>query len=619
MSKVIRGVKNVTKGYSQVQVKVRNATSNDPWGPTGTDMSEIARLTFNDANDFYEIMDMLDKRLNDKGKNWRHVLKSLKVLDYCLHEGSELVVTWARKNVYIIKTLREFQYVDDDGRDVGNNGVAHEVKVALERVRVSAKELTSLILDEERLRTERSDRKSWKSRVTGIEEFAPRGYEGGDASQPQRRRPDRPRPQREDEEDAEYRLAIEASKYEAEEDQKRRARNSTAPADDDDLAKAIKLSKEEEELRRKELEESNAASLFDDTPGPSTQQPQHTGYNQGYQQQGAVDWFGNPVDQQAQQPQNTGYLNNAYSQPSGFQQQQTGFQNGFQPQQTGFDPSQFQQQQPNYFSQPGIQPQQTAFNTQNNPYSQQNDFNNQLQQQQQQQQPLTSPQAGSHNPWATTQQQQPEPLKPAQTGSNNPFASSFQRTQSQPTGPPSLNTLAEQKTATQFNQPSYNPIANYQSPAGPPTPQKDANPQHARLNALLASGEGMDTFGNTGDLRIPAQHTAPGTFVNSAGQGLNKLHANQTGNNPFFNQQQFTGAPQQQQQQFQQQPMQTGFQQPQQTRMMMPAQTGPAGMNGFGAGGGGGPFGQATSNNPFGAGQAGHHGQGQQSGSLIDL
>lgn len=65
---------------------------------------------------------MLDKRLNDKGKNWRHVLKALKVLDYCLHEGSELVVTWARKNVYIIKTLREFMYIDEDGRDVGQNG-----------------------------------------------------------------------------------------------------------------------------------------------------------------------------------------------------------------------------------------------------------------------------------------------------------------------------------------------------------------------------------------------------------------------------------------------------------------------------------------------------------------
>ncbi len=65
---------------------------------------------------------MLDKRLNDKGKNWRHVLKSLKVLDYCLHEGSELVVTWARKNIYIIKTLREFMYIDEDGKDVGQNG-----------------------------------------------------------------------------------------------------------------------------------------------------------------------------------------------------------------------------------------------------------------------------------------------------------------------------------------------------------------------------------------------------------------------------------------------------------------------------------------------------------------
>lgn len=75
------------------------------------------------SSTFYEIMDILDKRLNDKGKNWRHVLKSLKVLDYCLHEGSELVVTWARKNVYIIKTLREFQHVDEDGRDVGQNSM----------------------------------------------------------------------------------------------------------------------------------------------------------------------------------------------------------------------------------------------------------------------------------------------------------------------------------------------------------------------------------------------------------------------------------------------------------------------------------------------------------------
>lgn len=63
-----------------------------------------------------------NKRLNDKGKNWRHVLKALKVLDYCLHEGSENVVVWAKDNVYIVKTLREFQYIDEENRDQGLNG-----------------------------------------------------------------------------------------------------------------------------------------------------------------------------------------------------------------------------------------------------------------------------------------------------------------------------------------------------------------------------------------------------------------------------------------------------------------------------------------------------------------
>ena len=85
-------------------------------------MLEIAQLTYNDSTTFYEIMDMLDKRLESRGKDWRQTLKALKVLNYILHEGSELVVTWARKNIYIIKTLKEFQFFDSDGGDVGRNG-----------------------------------------------------------------------------------------------------------------------------------------------------------------------------------------------------------------------------------------------------------------------------------------------------------------------------------------------------------------------------------------------------------------------------------------------------------------------------------------------------------------
>jgi len=102
------------------------------------------------------------------------------------------------------------------------------------------------------------------------------------------------------------------------------------------------------------------------------------------------------------------------------------------------------------------------------------------------------------------------------------------------------------------------------------------------LNAMLASGEGQDTFGNVGNLRIPAQHTAPGTFINSAGSGINRLEAARTGTNPFL-QSQFTGMPQQQ----------------------FPAQTGPVG---------------PASSNPFGRPQQQQQQQqGGQGGSLIDL
>jgi epsin len=43
----LRVAKNYTKGYSDVQAKVRDATSNDPWGPSGTQMNDIAQMTYN--------------------------------------------------------------------------------------------------------------------------------------------------------------------------------------------------------------------------------------------------------------------------------------------------------------------------------------------------------------------------------------------------------------------------------------------------------------------------------------------------------------------------------------------------------------------------------------------
>jgi len=400
--------------------------------------------------------------------------------------------------------------------------------------------------------------------VTGLEEYESRHSE---PSQP--RRPRQMRPQHTDEEDAEYKLAIEASKYQEEEDRRKREsrHGNGVEDDDDDLAKAIKLSKEEEERRRQELEESNATSLFDlDEPA---QQPQPTGYNQGYQQGSAVDFFANPIDQQ---PQPTGYNTAAYT---GYQTQPTGYQNGFsngfgsQPAGFGQQPTGFDMYGQQQMQQQSFQPQPTGYN----PYAQQ-----QIQSPMQQE-PVA--QAGSNNPWATGNLQSAalSAMKPMPTGSNNPFAQQ-QRPQTFKTpSMPTLGSLPEQKTLSTFNQqPSFgqssSPFAQ-QPTATPQQPQKEVSEHEARLNALLSSGDGMDTFGNTGNLRIPAQHTAPGTFVNSAGSGLNRLTAEQTGNNPFLRQQ-FTGMPQ------------VSYQQ-------MPAATGPAnmGMGGFG--------GAQGSSNPFGA------------------
>jgi hypothetical protein len=40
---------------------------------------------------FSEIMQMIWKRLNDHGKNWRHVYKALVLLEYLIKTGSEKV------------------------------------------------------------------------------------------------------------------------------------------------------------------------------------------------------------------------------------------------------------------------------------------------------------------------------------------------------------------------------------------------------------------------------------------------------------------------------------------------------------------------------------------------
>lgn len=372
MSKFVRSIKNVASGYLSVQVLVRNATSNDPLGPTTYDMEEIALYTHSSQTEFLEIMDMLDRRLNDKGKNWRHVAKSLTVLDYLVRYGLEKCVLWLKDNLYIIKTLREFIHFDELNNDQG----------AL--IRVKAKELVLLLRNDERLRHER--------------ELAGRAQNGhrADEERGDRRRRNGTTRSRNDPYDDDLQRALELSRMTAEQERDRPA------TPDDDLQAALKLLMEEEEMRRMNQRQDTNLLDLDDQP---QQQPQYymaTGYYQQQQQQPQYyvqqqfpqqqyDMFGNPI----QNAMATGLYQQQFVQPQ--QPQFTGFNYGQQ------DQSQQQQQQQ--------QPLQALKTGSNNPFALRTE-------QPQSQQPLMAQQQAQQQAQQSQQvQQQPfytQP-KPAST------------------------------------------------------------------------------------------------------------------------------------------------------------------------------------------------------------
>uniref|UniRef100_A0A3P8QVY4 ENTH domain-containing protein n=1 Tax=Astatotilapia calliptera TaxID=8154 RepID=A0A3P8QVY4_ASTCA len=231
-SSLRRQVKNIVHNYSEAEIKVREATSNDPWGPSSSLMSEIADLTYNVVA-FSEIMSMVWKRLNDHGKNWRHVYKAMTLMEYLIKTGSERVAQQCRENIYAVQTLKDFQYIDRDGKDQGVN------------VREKAKQLVTLLKDEERLREERIHALKTKEKMaqTSSASSAPSapslggslslGSHSGGADSEQAW------PQSSGEEDLQLQLALAMSKEEAEQEERLRR------GDDLRLQMAIEESKRE--------------------------------------------------------------------------------------------------------------------------------------------------------------------------------------------------------------------------------------------------------------------------------------------------------------------------------------------------------------------------------------
>ncbi|XP_046899232.1 clathrin interactor 1-like isoform X1 [Hypomesus transpacificus] len=147
---------NVVMNYSEIESKVREATNDDPWGPSGQLMGEIAKSTFM-YEQFPEVMNMLWTRmLKDNKKNWRRVYKALLLLAYLIRNGSERVVTSAREHIYDLRSLENYHFIDESGKDQGIN------------VRQKVKEMVEFVQDDDRLREERKKAKKNKDKYIGV-------------------------------------------------------------------------------------------------------------------------------------------------------------------------------------------------------------------------------------------------------------------------------------------------------------------------------------------------------------------------------------------------------------------------------------------------------------------
>jgi epsin len=140
-SSVVSSVRGVVGGADPVRAKLLDATSQQKWGPTVTQMQELADMTFS-YEQYPLLMTALWEQMANDGKHWRHVYKSLVVLEYLVRCGSHDVVVDVRTKLSLVQGLRDFS-CEEEGKDVGLG------------VRQKAKWICEIVNDEKNLTEER--------------------------------------------------------------------------------------------------------------------------------------------------------------------------------------------------------------------------------------------------------------------------------------------------------------------------------------------------------------------------------------------------------------------------------------------------------------------------------
>jgi len=141
---------------TELQKKVKEATSNENWGTSGSLKSEIASAS-GDYQAFREIMDVLWKRITEKPENWRIVFKSLDLLMFLLKNGHQRIVEEVRDHQFTLRPLNNFTFVEPDtGLDRGRG------------IRELVKQIIDLSGDKKRLQQARDEASKQMSKLSGM-------------------------------------------------------------------------------------------------------------------------------------------------------------------------------------------------------------------------------------------------------------------------------------------------------------------------------------------------------------------------------------------------------------------------------------------------------------------
>merc|ERR1711965_499345 len=105
---------------TELEKKIAESCSNQPWGASTTMLSEIAQATY-DYQEYPVVMSNVWKRVGESSRNWRIVYKALSLLEFLIRNGSERVCEDSRDHMYQLRSLCDFTHTEAGGQDQGIN------------------------------------------------------------------------------------------------------------------------------------------------------------------------------------------------------------------------------------------------------------------------------------------------------------------------------------------------------------------------------------------------------------------------------------------------------------------------------------------------------------------